>query len=139
MTAPRVFVSHRHADMDRATAFAAALRERGLDAWLDEWEIGLGDDIVVRMEQGLADSDGGCILLSEAGVGEGWMREELSVLTQRAVELEKRLIPVLLDDIPPDRRPPFLQTRKAATPKDLGKIVAAFMGRSNKPPLGPSP
>ena len=138
MTIPRVFVSHRHADMEGAIAFATALRERGIDAWLDEWEVVAGDDFVVRMEEGLQSSDAGCVLLSAEGVGDGWMREELSVLTRRAVELGKRLIPVLLDDIPIDERPPFLQIRHPATASEVDGIIAAIRQRSSRPPLGPS-
>ena len=37
---PKVFISHASEDKDRfVLAFAKELRSRGVDAWVDEWEI----------------------------------------------------------------------------------------------------
>jgi hypothetical protein len=41
---PRVFVSHASEDKDRfVLGFARRLRENGVDAWLDQWEMKPGD------------------------------------------------------------------------------------------------
>ncbi len=44
---PKVFVSHASEDKDRfVTKFATKLREKGVDAWLDKWEMLPGDSLV---------------------------------------------------------------------------------------------
>jgi TIR domain len=40
----RVFISHSSKDKPAVEALAVALRERGIDPWLDKWEIGAGCD-----------------------------------------------------------------------------------------------
>ncbi len=91
----RVFLAHRRADAAVAEALAAALRERGVAVWLDDWEIVYGDDFVAAMERGLAESDGGLLLLTPTGVGTTWMYREYATLLARAVELGRFLIPVV--------------------------------------------
>src|SRR4051794_20083808 len=47
---PKVFVSHASEDKQRfVERFAARLRENGVDAWLDEWEMKPGDSLVDRI------------------------------------------------------------------------------------------
>jgi len=38
--AVKVFCSHRRADKPIVEAFARRMRQDGIDAWLDKWEIG---------------------------------------------------------------------------------------------------
>ncbi|MHB9102858.1 MAG: toll/interleukin-1 receptor domain-containing protein [Sulfuricella sp.] len=47
MTAPKVFVSHASEDKARFVVdFARRLRENGVEAWLDQWEMKPGDSQV---------------------------------------------------------------------------------------------
>ena len=47
MTAPKIFLSHASEDKDRfVVEFARRLRENGVDAWLDQWEMKPGDSLV---------------------------------------------------------------------------------------------
>jgi hypothetical protein len=58
MPPPRkVFCSHRGVDKAEVDAFARRLREAGIDAWFDSWEIAAGDDIVASMNRGLSECD----------------------------------------------------------------------------------
>ena len=54
----RVFVSHSSHDKERfVEPFARRLRERSIDAWLDKWEMLLGDSVVGKIfEEGLKDA-----------------------------------------------------------------------------------
>ena len=47
-----VFISHSSKDKPAVEALATALRARGIDVWLDKWEIGPGDDIVASINAG---------------------------------------------------------------------------------------
>jgi hypothetical protein len=62
---PKVFCSHRFVDKPRIREIARKLREAGIDAWLDEWEIKPGDDIVTAMNRGLASYNVGLIFFSD--------------------------------------------------------------------------
>ena len=42
----KVFCSHSSADKPRVRAIAEQLAAAGIDAWVDQWEIAPGDDIV---------------------------------------------------------------------------------------------
>jgi len=55
MEAPKVFISHASEDKDRfVIPFATRLRENGVDAWVDRWEMNPGDSLVDRIfEEGL--------------------------------------------------------------------------------------
>jgi hypothetical protein len=44
--------------------FAARLRADGIDAWVDGWEIDSGDDLVVRINDGLARATAGLVFFS---------------------------------------------------------------------------
>lgn len=51
-----VFISHRRSDTNKAERLAQEIRRAGHRIWFDEWEIGIGDSIVDRMNQGLSGS-----------------------------------------------------------------------------------
>jgi len=50
MTARKAFLSHASEDKDSfVIEFATKLREKGVDTWLDGWEIKAGDSIVKKV------------------------------------------------------------------------------------------
>jgi uncharacterized Zn-finger protein len=67
---PRVFVSHASEDKDRfVRAFATRLREKGIEAWVDEWEIYPGDSLVRKIyEAGIGAAQAVLIVLSRNSV-----------------------------------------------------------------------
>jgi hypothetical protein len=52
---PKIFLSHATEDKERfVVKFAEKLRTRGVDVWLDKWEILPGDSLVDKIfEEGL--------------------------------------------------------------------------------------
>jgi hypothetical protein len=89
---PRVFVSHASEDKDRfVTPFAEALRKKGIDAWLDKWEILPGDSLVDKIfEEGLKHANAIIIVLSRNSVNKPWVREELNAgISPEAGETDK--------------------------------------------------
>jgi TIR domain. len=80
MSAPKVFVSHASEDKDRfVVEFARRLRENGVDAWLDQWEMKPGDSLVDKIfEEGLKEARAVIIVLSTISVQKPWVREELN-------------------------------------------------------------
>ena len=58
-----VFISHRRVDVEPAEKLAAQVRDAGHRVWFDEWEIGIGDSIVGRMNEGLEGSPTSCFVI----------------------------------------------------------------------------
>ncbi len=134
---PKVFCSHRSVDKPRVREIARRLREAGIDAWLDEWEIGPGDNFVAAINSGLASYDLGLIFFSNEVEHGKWVQAEISAIILRAVEEGKPVIPVMLD--PDTPVPPLLRPRCRLASDQLDQLIDAIHGRSSKPNLGPPP
>jgi hypothetical protein len=145
MTAPRVFISHAGEDRQRfVMAFAQRLRENGVDAWLDQWEMKPGDHFVEKIfEQGLRDADAVIIVLSAASVNKPWVREELNISVVKRVQEGLKLIPVVIDacEIPECLQATLWQRIEDLQSYDdaFQRILAAVFERSGKPELGQPP
>lgn len=101
----KVFISHRGADQVQAAHLAAILRGSGHDVWLDVWEIGVGDSIIEKINDGLANS---CFLVlccsDESSTGAWMNREWMSALARQLDGARIKVLPVLLTG----GRPPAL-------------------------------
>lgn len=78
-SAPIAFLSHDSEDKERfVLPFAARLRQRGVDAWVDRWEITAGDSLVDKtFEEGLKNASAVIVVLSHISIQKRWVREEL--------------------------------------------------------------
>jgi len=75
----RVFLSHSSQDKPFVRDLADALEAGGaIKVWLDEREIGYGDNIVVKIDDGL-DADAVLLILSPDSVDSKWVKEEWPV------------------------------------------------------------
>jgi hypothetical protein len=145
MTAPKVFLSHASEDKPRfVNEFAARLRENGVDAWLDKWEMLPGDSLVDKIfEEGLKEADAVIIVLSINSVSKPWVKEELNSSVIARLQKGTRLIPVVIDecDVPEALRSIFRESiRDVANYSDsFERILASIFGKSIKPELGRPP
>jgi tetratricopeptide (TPR) repeat protein len=104
----RVFISHSSKDKPAVERLARALEARGIEVWLDKWEIGPGDDIVARINAGLDESGAGIIVFSERSRESRWVEAETSYLTYARIQEGKPLVPVKAEEgawVPPLLRP----------------------------------
>jgi TIR domain-containing protein len=79
-----IFVSH--AAEDKATVarpLAAALRRAGARVWLDEQELTIGDSLSEKIDEGLAHSQFGVVILSPAFFAKHWPRRNTVYLRLR--------------------------------------------------------
>lgn len=143
--APKVFVSHASEDKQRfVIPFATALRERGIDAWVDRWEMLPGDSLVDKIfEEGLKEAAAVVIVLSTISVAKPWVREELNAAVVKRIQKGTKIIPVVLEgcDVPE-----ALQSLLWESVKDvndfsscLSRVVDAVFGHTVKPPIGKAP
>jgi hypothetical protein len=90
-----VFISHASEDKDEVVRpLAVALQSGGLSVWYDEFELKIGDSLRRKIDQGLANSRFGVVVLSKAFFGKGWTNYELDGLVTRAVGGEQVLLPI---------------------------------------------
>ncbi len=141
----KAFISHASEDKGRfVESFARKLRESGIDAWYDQWEIQPGDSIVDKIfEQGIRNADVFVIVLSRNSVEKPWVREELESGVVQRINRTCRIIPVVLDDCEVPTALNHLRWEKIHDIDDyeseFQRIVNVIYGGSERPPLGPPP
>ena len=90
-----VFVSHASDDKDAiARPLAEALRAKGLRVWYDEFSLTVGDSLRKSIDQGLARSRFGVVILSKHFFEKHWPEQELNGLATREVGGKKVILPV---------------------------------------------
>jgi len=106
------FLSHSSKDKPFIRQLASDLAKEGIDTWLDEHRILVGDSITEKIGQGLAQSDYFIIALSESSVSSAWVKKELSGALLR--EVERRKVTVLPIKLSECQIPEMLQDKKYA-------------------------
>lgn len=122
-----IFLSYSFQDMLWVSAFVDSLREQGVSVWFDVQEISIGERIQEPIEKALRESNVMVVILSANSVESSWIFFELGA----AVADNKRIIPVVIDDIAHERLPLPLtryQYLREKSPVEAGKEVARALG-----------
>jgi TIR domain len=87
------FICHASEDKkDFVRPLAAALAGHHLEIWYDEFSLSVGDSLRQAIDEGLAKSRFGIVVLSPDFFRKGWAQRELDGLVARQVSEERRLI-----------------------------------------------
>ena len=144
-TEPKVFICHASEDKERFVLdFATKLSSKGIDAWVDIWEIYPGDSLVDKIfEEGITNAQAVIVVLSKYSVNKPWVREELNASMVKKINESIKLIPVVIDDC---QVPACLQSTAWVVIKSLenyeeevDRIVMSIYGHRDKPPIGRPP
>lgn len=141
----RSFVSHASEDKaDFARPLAEELRRTGIDAWLDEWEMGPGDSLIQKIfSEGIRGTDAVVIILSETSISKPWVQKELNVAAVNNITNATRLIPVRIDssEVPEVLKDLYwIDWQKEGSAEQVARRIAdVLFGVSKKPPLGSPP
>lgn len=152
---PRVFISYSHdSDIHKewVRKLASDLRESGIDAILDQWDVRLGDDLAAFMESGITSSDRVIAICSEnyvlkANEGQGGVGYEKMIVTGELVKNlgTNKFIPLVRGNNTPNKVPVCLSSRAYINLEDdneyearLKELVRDIYGvpENEKPPLG---
>ena len=142
---PTVFLSHASEDKDRFVLdFATRLRNKGINVWLDKWEILPGDSLVNKIfDEGIKNAQAIIVILSQHSIGKPWVREELNAAVVRKINGISKLIPVIIDDceVPEALRSTVWQRigNLNEYDSDLDSIVRSVFEHREKPPIGKRP
>lgn len=93
------FISHAQADRERyVDALVASLRAKGMECWLDTAEIGWGDNLALKLSEGLQRSKFVLLCLSGNFLRRPWPETELgAALAIQNSESRRRVLPLILD------------------------------------------
>jgi DNA-binding NarL/FixJ family response regulator len=141
---PRAFVCHAGEDKVFARDLGVRLRENGVDAFVDEWEILPGDKLVDKIfREGVPRADVFIIILSKASVAKPWVKEELDAALVLRIETGMKIIPVRTEDcaVPVALRS---TARLSIDPsreytEEFKRLLAAIYEIRQKPPIGSPP
>lgn len=90
-----VFISHASEDKNEVVRpLALALKENGLTVWYDEFELKIGDSLRRKIDQGLANSRFGIVVLSKDFIKKGWTNYELDGIITKSVSGEQVVLPI---------------------------------------------
>ena len=117
-----VFISYSLKDKPWVAEFASALKDSGVRALFDVAELSPGDRWQDRVQEALRSSRTLVIILSKNSAQNPWTFFELGA----AVADDKKIIPVLSEDVGPETLAPFLrfQFLKESSPQEAGRQVA---------------
>lgn len=121
METHKVFISYSHDSTEHkqwVSEFAIRLRRNGVDAILDQWDLGPDDDVTPFIERGFKDSDKVLIIctdsyVSKANEGEGGVGYEPTIITERVFKDlgTNKFILVIRQTESEDKTPEFLKGR----------------------------
>lgn len=90
-----LFISHASEDKERfVRPLARALHSLGVSVWYDEFSLRPGDSLSRSIDQGIADSRFGVVVVSPAFISKPWPDYELRGLVTREIAQGARIIPV---------------------------------------------
>ena len=90
-----VFISHATEDKDEIVRpLAEALIAHNVRVWYDEFELRIGDSLRGKIDEGLANSRFGIVVLSHAFFQKKWPRYELDGLVAREIADKSVILPI---------------------------------------------
>lgn len=155
---PKVFISYSHDSPEHrrwVSELGAKLRHSGVDAILDQWDLGPGDDVTQFMERGIIDSDRVLVVCTDqyvrkANAAEGGVGYERMIVTAQLVQDlgTNKFIPVIRQASEQEKTPTFLGTRVYIDFRNDSQFDSEFeklihelhrMPVVERPPLGKKP
>ena len=154
----KVFIAYSHDSSEHkrwVSELAAQLRHNGINAILDQWDLGLGDDITRFMQRGITESDRVLVVctdtyVNKANAGEGGVGYESMIVNAELVQNlgTDKFIPIIRQASGKEKTPIFLGTRVYADFRNDSQFDAECeklihelheMPIIEKPPLGKNP
>ncbi len=135
-----VFLSHNSLDKPTVKELGRSLRQRGLNVWLDDWELRPGQIWHNALEQIIMTCRSAAVCIGKSGIGP-WVEPEMQALLRRFIQekdagSELAVIPLLLPRAPESvELPLFLQAftwvdlREGFTPEGLDHLEWGITGR----------
>jgi TIR domain len=125
------FISYASEQRDLAERLAIGLRNMGFRVFFDQDNLPAGDSFDARIRKALERSHLFVFLISEDSLRDGaYTLTELNMAKRRWPSSAGNLLPVLINDIPIDRIPPYL--RSVSVLKPTGDVVAEVLDAADQ-------
>ncbi|WP_020526437.1 toll/interleukin-1 receptor domain-containing protein [Flexithrix dorotheae] len=109
-----VFIAYATEEEEMANAINHALMKNGITTWMDSQDVKGGVDFREAVQEGIEHSDNLLFVISSKSVEEPTCLDEL----RYAVSLNKRVIPIILEDVPSDKIPEEIKKLKSINLRD---------------------
>ena len=140
---PKVFISYSHDTPEHkqwVSALGAKLRCNGVDAILDQWDLGMDEDPTQFVETGVRDSDRVLVICTDsyvrkANAGEGGVGYESMIVTRNHIKDLgiNKFIPIVRHAFGEEKTPEFLRKRVYIDFTDDGQFDELLHGRLQVP------
>jgi hypothetical protein len=111
-----VFLCHSSSDKDTVREIATIFKDHGITYWLDEEQIGFGDPVIEKIEDGLTRSRYTVPCISANLARSGWTRAEYGAILNAELTGDSKqvVVPLVLDESDSEHVPLFLRDKKRA-------------------------
>ncbi|MCC6612464.1 MAG: toll/interleukin-1 receptor domain-containing protein [Anaerolineae bacterium] len=111
-----VFISHSSADKPIVQEITRVFREAGVRYWVDHEQVGIGESVIKKIEEGIRDSKHVLVCLSTNLGVSNWCRAEYGVILHRYFTgtTNKRVLPLYLENLSDDDIPILLYDLRRA-------------------------
>ncbi|HIY01354.1 MAG TPA: toll/interleukin-1 receptor domain-containing protein [Candidatus Blautia faecipullorum] len=127
-----VFISHNYMDKPLARKISNTLNYYGIQTWIDESEIKVGDSLIAKIRTGIDNVDYIIALISKYSVESEWVLKELDIAMNKEIEGKKVVVlPVLAGKC---NLPGFLKGKlyvDMSTTKNFSKNLPKLLSRFN--------
>jgi hypothetical protein len=121
---PSVFLSHNSKDKAFTRKLAERLKEAGIDIWIDEAELNVGDSLLEKIGTALDKANFVAAVLSHNSIQSSWVQLELKLaMTKELAERKVRVLPILIEKC---EIPEFLKDKIYADFSDPRDFDAPF-------------
>lgn len=104
-----IFICHSSKDKRFARKLYNKLKLFGVNSWIDESEIRIGDSLTTKIGGAINKCNFFGIILSKNSIKSSWVKKELQIALQKEIKSNKIVVlPILLDKI---KIPPFLSDK----------------------------
>jgi len=135
----RVFISHNYKDKAFVSKIGQDLAKKNIRVWIDEAELQVGDSLISKIENAIAEVDYLAAVLSTNSITSEWVKRELEIAITREIH-NKRIfvLPLVIDDCD---IPSFLKGRmyldfrkKSKYKENLEKVLQRLGATQATPP-----
>ncbi len=139
MTTFDVFLSHNSTDKPIIREIGKGLQRRGLNVWLDEWELAPGTQWQAHLEEAIENTRSAAIFVGADGFGP-WEQTESRACVSQFVSRGLPVIPVKLPGFPAAKELPLflfqftmVDLSEGVTEESLDRLVWGITGKRPEP------
>ena len=133
----KVFLSHSWKDKPFVRQLAKRLWREGYQVWLDEKELVPGDQLAARLSEAIDRCRVVIVVVTPASIESNWLKFELNKATERMVNGDCRLIPVLRGkvEVPPELKGLIYADFRKSFARGFDAVAAALEKETQELPL----